>query len=579
MKKVYLMSDYSNKCKKIAEDLCLPKTNIISIQTHENDRAYHNWLNKEFKENEIDKILIPISISNDFSINTDGLLFGLHIRLNYELPLKKRLIPIIFLSNFTLENLFKNNQFDIYNNPQYLLLTRGVYLSSFDIEEIKNTVEIVTAFSDSEYYKNVLPKLNIHRLYGGHDIANAWGCFKLAQVLGISDKIFELNSISKHLKQLYAKYLICYNESFNREKRIDLEPLNCSGKKILFIDDKSDEGWAYLMQNIFKSTGNNFVFVDSSKYKADDEHKSFNDYEGFLNECRSHIGKDWDLIIIDLRLNPEKEDIDNEMISPTEFSGYKLIVEFLTENEGYQIIVSTASNKIWNINAALERGASSYYVKESPEFNYSISETNKHYENFKKVVENCFEQKYLFNIWECINKIKKHFDYNPLKKYFPNNLKMLEALSYQILILEELDSSFRMLKTDNKNKLNVAMLSIFKTLESLSEIFISKSETSGKLHFYDNLEVKFCDSKFEYEPKSKTSEISKNAYESTENKIHALLSQKLGIKDLSLHEFIRNISKYRNNYIHPKNRFILKKLTSKDIENWFASLHKILIKV
>ncbi|MBK7095611.1 MAG: hypothetical protein IPH57_11365 [Saprospiraceae bacterium] len=232
-------------------------------------------------------------------------------------------------------------------------------------------------------------------------------------------------------------------------------------------------------------------------------------------------------------MNPEKEDIDNEMVSPTEFSGYKLIEEFLNENEGYQIIVSTASNKIWNINAALKRGASSYYVKESPEFNYSISETNRHYENFKKEISYCFEQKYLFYVWESINKIKTHFENNPLKKYFPNNHEMLKALSYQNLILEEVDTSFRMLKIDNENKLNVVMLSIFKILESLSEIFIEKDEINGKLHFWDGLDVVFCkyvNSKYDLIPKS--SEIPKYAYESTENKVHALLFRNLVSKIL-----------------------------------------------
>jgi len=443
MDKTYIISDYSTKLKELITNLKIPEANIISNQTSKSEREYHDWLTKVFKNNDIERILIPLSLPTDAPIiNTDGLTLALHIRLNYEIDILRRLIPIIFLSNFSVSKIIEKNSFDADNNPQNLIFTKGIYFSSFDTDEIKTIVERAKPCNKQEYHKNILNKLNIFRkeVIGGHDIANAWGCFKLSQVVGISDKIFTLDSISKHLKQLYAKYLICSNESFNTERRIDLAPVKCTGKKILFVDDKSDEGWSYLMKNIFKGAGDNFVFVDSTKYKTTDEPKSFRDFEGFLTECRTHIGKDWDLIIIDLRLNPEKEDIDNELISPSEFSGYKLIDEFLTENEGYQIIVSTASNKIWNINAALERGASSFYVKESPEFNYSVSETNKHYESFKTDVKKCFERTYLseiYKIWKSAAEVNKNQDNTFIKE----SNSMLD-IAWNLIKQEQLDFGY-----------------------------------------------------------------------------------------------------------------------------------------
>ena len=149
------------------------------------------------------------------------------------------------------------------------------------------------------------------------------------------------------------------------------------------------------------------------------------------------------MIIIDLRLNPEKEDIDNEMIKPTEFSGYKLIDEFLKKNEGYQIIVSTASNKIWNVNAALKRGATSYYIKESPEFNYSISETKKNYNEFKTNVQNCFERSYLKVIYKDIQLLIQKLDKLHYPPEFRNKLK------------NQLDLSFTMLQIASKNNIQL----------------------------------------------------------------------------------------------------------------------------
>lgn len=470
MEKIYFISDFSEKCKKVSESMQISSQNIISYQSKENESGYHIWLNGVFKSDEIEKIIIPLSLSNDGTLNTDGLLVGLHIRLNYELPSEKRLIPIIFLSNFSIENIIKKNHFDRDNNPQNLVFTKGVYFSSFILEDIKSTLEFAEQCPKNEYHQNVLSKLNIRRKsdFGGHDIANAWGCFKLSQVIGIDNKIFEHESIAKHLKQLYAKYLICENETFSTEKRIDLNPIKCSEKNILFIDDKSDEGWADLMQSMFKGAKENFVFVDSSQYKADDLHKSFKNFEGYYKECQSHIGKDWDLIIIDLRLNPEKEDIDNELISPTEFLGYKLIDEFLNKNQGYQIIVSTASNKIWNINAALERGAASYYVKESPAFNYSISETNKQYENLKKDVQKCFNKKYLFKIYEqkekLIEKIFSLFYDNFFKEQIKNQLN----LAYYLLS-----------KAEKKEQFAYAFVSLYMIIETINNQFVVKSKNDS----------------------------------------------------------------------------------------------------
>lgn len=474
MESIYLISDFSNKIKRLAESLQLPAQNIISYQYKENESGYHTWLNDEFKGKEIDKIIIPVSISNDDTINTIGLLLGLHIRLNYELSLEKRLIPIIFLSNFTVENLIKVNSFDSDNNPQNLIFTKGVYFSSFDIEDIQKTIISSTPCLKADYYKNVLSKLNINRkeALGGHDIANAWGCFKVAQVVGFEDRIFQLYPIAKHLKQLYAKHLICKNQTFSNEKRIDLNPIKCNGKKILFIDDKADEGWAELIKNLFRGTGDNFKYVDSSKYKADDLHKSFKDFDGFYKECQSHIGKDWDLIIIDLRLNPEKEDIDNELIKPTDFSGYKLIDEFLTKNEGYQIIVLTASNKIWNINAALKRGSNSFFIKESPEFNYPISETKKLLDKFKSDVDRCFQKGFLRIVF-------MHWENAKSKITNINSDYIAESNTSLDIAWEQIKSGF----------LDFGFLTVFQSIESYANIIFNYDTISDNYKVENNIVI------------------------------------------------------------------------------------------
>lgn len=464
MQGVFIFSDFKPFTKEIIVQLGIPDKQVISTQTFEKENNYHDWLTEVFKNNEVKKILIPLNLNTNDPIN-DALKIALHIRLNYELPVIKRIVPIILISDLTLDVIISKTTFDPTNNPQNLLFTRGVFLTNFDLDEIKHVIQKVEPCAENEYHVRILNKLKITQKesVGKHSISNAWGCFKLAQVTGLRDEIYKNENVAEHLKTLYAKYLICYNDTYTYDKLIDLIPIKCNGKKILFIDDQAEDGWSILMKNIFKTAGNDFLAIDSSNYK-NNETKLFHDFEGFYSECQTQIGKDWDLIIMDLRLNPEKEDIDNEMISPTHFSGYKLIDEFLSQNNGYQIIVSTASNKIWNINAALKRGASSYYTKESPEFSYSIRETKRNYENFKYDVQKCFEKHYLRIIYNDIQTIKNQL----AGKKYP--IKFLNELSSQ------LDLAYQMFYNSNsKVQFAYAFVTLYLFIEAINNHFISKT--------------------------------------------------------------------------------------------------------
>jgi len=581
--KTYIISDDSNRIKRIIKDLEIPQTQIISHKNYDTEAKTHEWLNREFQKKDIEKIIIPLSLdTNGNIINAIGLTLALHIRLNYEVNVKKRLIPIIILSNIYIENLITKFSFDKDNNPQNLLFTPGLYFSLFDSNEIKEKLAQTKEIKEKDYYENILPRLNIKRkaIYGKHDIANAWGAYKIALITGQSDKILKNEKVGKHLKQLYAKYLISSNQAFDNREFTDTAPLNINEKKILFIDDKASEGWHELLKTIFKDSKNEFVYVNDEKYK--------NDFEGFYQESKSHIGKNWDLIIIDLRLNPLKEDIDKSMIKPSELSGYKLIDEFLTHNEGYQIMVFTASNKIWNVNTALQRGAYAYYIKESPEFNYEIKETKMYFNNFKEDVKQGIKNKYLYDIWENYKIIKEHFEQNPLKKYFSTislQFELLNALLYQDLILKELELIFYTLKSNYKknkdsNKYYFAMLSMVKIIESIVEIFIKKDESTNKLKYWDDTEVSFCkNNSRQYNIIPKNNKIKSWNYFSTRNKIHCILFEKLQYNNFQTHQNIDELIKYRNNYIHPQKRFEVEKLSAIKILEWNNMIKEILLKI
>lgn len=555
MKELFILSDYSSFFKELIKQIGFSENSIISLPSFENESSWHDWTTQLFKKNNISKLVIPISIPTDNPINSEGLKIALHIRLNYELSISQRLTPIILLSDFSIENILGKNNFDTDNNPQNLLFTKGIFLSSFDSEEIIKISEKAEPCLPENYQKLILNKLKIlaKTSTGKHSISNAWGCFKLAQITGLRDEIFKHDGISEHLKTLYSKYLICYNEAFSHEKRIDPKPIKCNGKKVLFIDDQADEGWADLMKNIFKGAGNNFVLVDSAQYK-NSETKLFHDFEGFITECRSHIGKDWDLIIIDLRLNPEKEDMDKEMISPTQFSGYKLIDEFLNENEGYQVIVSTASNKIWNINAALERGSYSYYVKESPEFNYSVNETKIHFENFKFDVQKCFDRCYLRDIYTDNQQLINQLNIN-------NPSNFIDEL------INQLSLAYSLLKDAKSNvQFAYAFISLYMIIEIINKEFYSKtSDDKWRILGIGNL----LDWKWDKNSKayfnSSTDVISNKPPEW--QKFAGIYYQKWNMTD---HNFIRQLNfliTKRNGFVHGDKTILDKQDTSGNFLN------------
>jgi len=467
MENIYFISDYKPAIKSTITHLGLPEAQVISYTKGDNESCYHDWTSLMFKNRNIQKLIIPISLPSD-TLNAEGLKIALHIRLNYELSMKERLTPIVFLSDFERDTILMKNNFDKDSNPQYLLFTKGVTFSSFDIAEIKKRVAEVNSCPENEYRENILNKLKIapKASIGKHSIANAWGCHKLAFISG-NKAVLENKEIAGDLKTLYAKYLICLNETFSDKLFCDLYPLKATNKKVLFIDDQADEGWGDLMGKIF--SGNDFVCVDSGKYK-NQETKQFHDFEGFYEECTSHIGKDWDLIIIDLRLHPEKEDMDKDMISPTKLTGYELLDKFLSANAGYQIIVFTASNKIWNINAALKRGAHSYYIKESPEFNYSFQESREQYRIFKEDVKNCFKRDFLKKLYCSIKKIIQTID--NLSTY-PNDFKA--ELKNQFQLFWDM-----ILSAKTKNQFAFSYVILYMVIEILNKHLIRHNIQNDK---------------------------------------------------------------------------------------------------
>ncbi|NJN25522.1 MAG: hypothetical protein HC819_05940 [Cyclobacteriaceae bacterium] len=236
------------------------------------DQKIDEWVKHFFsKYPDIEKIIIPVRLGKDDSDYT-GLRVGLHIRLTKELG-KKRLIPIMFLSEQTRNEIIGNQIFNINEKTSVLLFTPGVkIIGSFDLN--KETIDgFNNHITEEELKSQVLPKLLItNQREQGHQLANEWGVFRLAKFAGI-----ELTSI-KLPTDLYFKYQFSktdLNVQPHGYTKIGLQSKGCDA---MLIDDNANEGWKEVLEHILKSNIN----LHSSKLDiltTYEEAYAYQDYE------------------------------------------------------------------------------------------------------------------------------------------------------------------------------------------------------------------------------------------------------------------------------------------------------------
>jgi CheY-like chemotaxis protein len=99
--------------------------------------------------------------------------------------------------------------------------------------------------------------------------------------------------------------------------------------------------------------------------------------------------EDIDLVLLDFRLHPN--DFNSSKIDNV--TGLMLLQEIKKYNPGIQVIIFSATNKVWNLQKLLEAGADDFILKESIETNpYQSKESII---NFVESCKICFERAFL----------------------------------------------------------------------------------------------------------------------------------------------------------------------------------------
>ncbi|HPX75998.1 MAG TPA: response regulator [Bacteroidales bacterium] len=247
--------------------------------------------------------------------------------------------------------------------------------------------------------------------------------------------------------------------------------------KVLLIDDKAKKGWEQLLKLIFPFQ--NMVIESATTYV----------------DAIDLIQNEYDIILLDIRLEAN----DYKKINIEDFSGYKILKKikrnFSIVNFSTPIILLTASNKIWNIDAFKEYGVDSYFIKEHPDYIFDKKASNYSYEIFRDNFENL-----LFDIgprrkdvWrlsnEIINKINKHYYFNGSKKdkNIKNRIIDKLKLGYAYLFKGQTKLEKDLLKTNNES---LAFIIYFSILEEIVKGF-SDISTWNTATYERNINWKF----------------------------------------------------------------------------------------
>ena len=396
------------------------------------DEKLSEKINEWLTEAEYDNIFIPLCFGQTLS-DYNGMRLATHIRCNASPNQLKR----IFIYSFVgIEYLLDNEYFNI-------LKTKNIELVSYSkkafFEAVKGDFE---ALKTEELPKEITKlKLDPPLNYAdSHSITNEWAIHQWAKTIGC-DETDELEKVFQNVESnLYFKYLRTINPISEVDK-IPPENLNINfeGKpKVLLIDDEAEKGWyeifAYLLGDLSKI---HIDFLgDDFKNQSQDE---------IIDESIKKIKEDdIDVVILDFQLNP------NDFIgsNPMDISSIQLLKKIKRLNPGIQVIIFSATNKVWNLQALQDAGADGFIFKDGSE---NIHQTiNSLIANLKTTL---VKASWLKPIYKSFDKIKTNA--KDLSDHFKVSLENNLSICFELLI-----KSF-----ETEKYINYAYLQLFLIVE------------------------------------------------------------------------------------------------------------------
>jgi CheY-like chemotaxis protein len=423
-----------------------------------------------------DAIFLPFSLSEENYIEFWGIQFAYHIRLT---PSFNNIhTPIVFFGYETPEVINK------ITSQGLILFTPGIYCTQrstvSDFEKQLNFIKSKKPKITREDYKTFLERIQVippANYSTHHSISNEWSILRWGKTLSLDDDADIRKIESKIGSSLYYKYLNAKYPISEANKILDSELQIKNKGRVLYIDDEAEKGWSELFSELFHDKCNLNEFDGDLGYAFKGRDKQ----EIIDLSFEKVIAFNPDVVILDLRLH----DDDFGSINPKEISGYKILEKIKEHNKGIQVIIFSATNKIWNLLELQKEGADGFILKESPELSIDPEFTKQSILNICKTVDECLEYSFLNDFYSKYKEIKiellprtnpKNTEY-PLDKKFVN-----EYLKWLQFGIDNIG------KYKNKEGLVTSFLILFSVLENLANRIIDIDNPES---VYENGETKY----------------------------------------------------------------------------------------
>lgn len=446
----------------------------------------------------IDVIFVPTVFDPRNSASYQGVAFAIRIYLQLVISNERLVTKIILLGNEDKSAFFENC-----NESNFLKCPNVGYL--------QNSLEAIEAYLLKLQPKAFEKKEAINKLKSvgikpptsyktHHSIANEWSILRWAQAMQLDTKeIEELSNIEKGIENLlYYQYL----KTIYPEKKVANTSINLKNSgKILLIDDELEKGWNVIFKNIcknedYESIGNEF--------------KGMNQAE-IINEAYNKAIQA-DVVILDLRLH---DDDFVQSVAIENITGYQILKKIKAHNKGIQVIIFSATNKIWNLQALQKAEADGFIIKESPENSQDPDFTKNSIENMIKTIDGCLEKSFLKEIYSKLTALIERVEIAIKLKLKNYTLSLSQGNLKEYL--EFLTASDSLLYQNHKN-LKFSFLQLVIVIEEIVKTCYSSSNDTSHYVEKSMINKKYCLEKFndkiiiKLEPIKKWASFKENDY-------------------------------------------------------------------
>lgn len=399
---------------------------------------------REGRKKTPDILVIPVVLGSPLSYY--GVRLAMHWRVDESADNLNK-IPIILLGDEDEASFFRHCGYSSF------LKTPQVFYTQFNEYNLRELIESGSVKNVNFDIRTTLEHYSVkppasYKSY--HSVTNEWCILRWADALKIEDDKISSNrntiGTSLYYKLLRFKYPISNIDDIKQK-------ILLNKGKIMLIDDEIEKGWKSIFSRICQnqtliSIGDNFKGMKTS--------------EEILNFTMDKVKSEFpDVVILDLRLS-DNDFTDN--LSPTDLTGYKILEKIKEFNKGIQVIVISATSKIWNLLELQKIGADGFIMKESPDLSQDKQFTKTSISQIYSQIDNCIEKNYLKEVHSKLNPIYEEYTKRIL------SMKFCDEQNFLIKVASSLDIAFDLLnkgKDDNKY-LNLAYITYYQVIEDFA---------------------------------------------------------------------------------------------------------------